>query len=297
MVSNLSDYEKKYNEWLKNFNSSPDAKFDTQNKPIYGPWDSTIDYERELNFPGEFPFTRGVYPNMYIGRHWTMRQYSGFGTAEETNKRFLFLLTQGQTGLSVAFDLPTQIGLDSDDPMARGEVGKTGVAIDSLQDMETLFKGIPLDKVSTSMTINSTAAILLCLYIAVAEKQGIPMKKLKGTVQNDLLKEYIARGTYIYPPSQSMRLIINIFEYCEKNVPFWNTISISGYHIREAGSTAVQEVAFTIANAIAYVESAIKAGLDPNEFGKRLSFFLTHITISFKKLPNFELHVEFGQKL
>ena len=268
-----SNYDKKYDEWLKKSQSSIKNK-SIESKPIFSPIDTMdLDYFRDLNFSGEYPFTRGVYPTMYLGQYWTMRQYSGFGTAEETNKRFLFLLSKGQTGLSVAFDLPTQIGLDSDDPMSRGEVGKTGVAIDSLEDMELLFKNIPLDKVSTSMTINSTAAILLCLYIAVAEKQGLSMENLRGTVQNDLLKEYIARGTYIYPPSHSMRLIINIFEFCAQNVPNWNTISISGYHIREAGSTAVQEVAFTIANAISYVESAIKAGLDPNEFGKRLSFF------------------------
>ena len=272
MDQNKSKYEKNYIEWLKKNDLKQFMDFNSNNRPVFGP-NEYINFEEDLNFPGSYPFTRGVYPTMYLGRFWTMRQYSGFGTAEETNKRFLFLLEQGQTGLSVAFDLPTQIGLDSDDHMARGEVGKTGVAIDSLQDMEQLFKDIPLDKVSTSMTINSTAAILLCLYIAVAEKQGIPMNKLRGTVQNDLLKEYIARGTYIYPPSHSMRLIINIFEFCAKNIPNWNTISISGYHIREAGSTAVQEVAFTIANAVAYVESAIKAGLDPNEFGKRLSFF------------------------
>ncbi len=273
MVFDKSEYDKKYAEWLNTIKSNENDQSDSPSKPIYGPFDTDINFEQDLNFPGNYPFTRGVYPNMYLGRFWTMRQYSGFGTAEETNERFLFLLSQGQTGLSVAFDLPTQIGLDSDDSMARGEVGRTGVAIDSLQDMETLFKGIPLDKVSTSMTINSTAAILLCLYIAVAEKQGVSMDKLRGTVQNDLLKEFIARGTYIYHPGHSMRLIINIFEFCAKNVPSWNTISISGYHIREAGSTAVQEVAFTIANAIAYVESAKKAGLDPNEFGKRLSFF------------------------
>lgn len=268
-----SDFDKKYDEWLKKSQSKIKNK-SNEDKPIFTPFDvADMDYFKDLNFSGEYPYTRGVYPNMYLGQYWTMRQYSGFGTAEETNKRFLFLLSKGQTGLSVAFDLPTQIGLDSDDPMSKGEVGKTGVAIDSLEDMELLFKDIPLDKVSTSMTINSTAAILLCLYIAVAEKQGVAMEKLRGTVQNDLLKEYIARGTYIYPASHSMRLIVNIFEFCAKNVPSWNTISISGYHIREAGSTAVQEVAFTLANAIAYVESAIKAGLDPNEFGKRLSFF------------------------
>jgi len=210
---------------------------------------------------------------MYRARHWTMRQYAGFGTAEESNKRYKYLLEQGQTGLSVAFDLPTQIGYDSDDPMSEGEVGRVGVAISSLEDMEILFDGIPLDKVSTSMTINSTAMILLSMYIAVAEKQGVAQDKLDGTIQNDILKEYIARGTYIYPPEPSMRLITNIFDYCSKNMPKWNPISISGYHIREAGSSAAQEVAFTLADGIAYVESAMKAGLDPNVFGKRLSFF------------------------
>ncbi|SHH39201.1 acyl-CoA mutase large subunit family protein [Thermosipho atlanticus] len=243
-------------------------------KRLYTPIDvSDLDYEKDLGFPGQFPFTRGVQPTMYRGRFWTMRQYAGFGTAEESNKRYKYLLSQGQTGLSVAFDLPTQIGYDSDDPMAEGEVGKVGVAIDSLKDMEVLFDGIPLDKVSTSMTINSTAAILLAMYIVVAEKQGVPLEKLSGTIQNDILKEYIARGTYIFPPQPSMKIITDIFEYCSKNMPRWNPISISGYHIREAGSTAVQEVAFTLADAIAYVETAIKAGLDPNIFGQRLSFF------------------------
>jgi len=243
-------------------------------KRLYTPEDlQGFDYMNDLGFPGEYPFTRGVQPTMYRARYWTMRQYAGFGTAEESNKRYKYLLQQGQTGLSVAFDLPTQIGYDSDDAMAEGEVGKVGVAIDSLEDMEILFDGIPLDQVSTSMTINSTAMILLSMYIAVAEKQGVSQDKLSGTIQNDILKEYIARGTYIYPPEPSMRLITNIFEYCSKNMPKWNPISISGYHIREAGSTAAQEVAFTLADAIAYVDTAIKAGLDPNVFGKRLSFF------------------------
>jgi methylmalonyl-CoA mutase N-terminal domain/subunit len=231
------------------------------------------DYLEHLGFPGQFPFTRGVYPTMYRGRPWTMRQYAGFGTAEASNARYKFLLERGQKGLSVAFDLPTQIGYDSDHPMALSEVGKVGVAIDSLQDMETLFDGIPLDQVSTSMTINATAATLLALYIAVAKKQGVAPGKLTGTVQNDILKEYIARGTYIYPPGPSMRLITDLFAYAETEIPRWNTISISGYHIREAGSTAVQEVAFTLANGIAYVAAAIEAGLDVDRFGMQLSFF------------------------
>ncbi|TYP53286.1 acyl-CoA mutase large subunit family protein, partial [Thermosediminibacter litoriperuensis] len=241
---------------------------------VYTPLDvQEIDYMKDLGFPGEYPFTRGIQPTMYRGRFWTMRQYAGFGTAEESNERYKFLLSQGQTGLSVAFDLPTQIGYDSDHPMAQGEVGKVGVAIDSLKDMEILFDGIPLDQVSTSMTINAPAAILLAMYIAVAEKQGVSADKLSGTIQNDILKEYVARGTYIFPPEPSMRLITDIFEFCSKNVPKWNTISISGYHIREAGATAVQEVAFTLANGIAYVEAAIKAGLDVDNFAPRLSFF------------------------
>ena len=232
-----------------------------------------VEYLKDLSLPGSHPYTRGVQPNMYRGRLWTMRQYAGFGSAEETNNRFRYLLEQGQTGLSVAFDLPTQIGYDSDHSLARGEVGKVGVAIDSLQDMETLFNKIPLDKVSTSMTINSPAAVLLAMYIAMAEKQGVAPDKLNGTIQNDILKEYVARGTYIFPPAESMRLITNIFEYCAKHIPAWNTISISGYHIREAGSTAVQEVAFTLADGIAYVQAAIDTGLDVDEFGPRLSFF------------------------
>jgi len=232
-----------------------------------------LDYLNDLGLPGEYPFTRGVQPTMYRGRFWTMRQYAGFATAEESNRRYKYLLEQGQTGLSVAFDLPTQIGYDSDHPLAEGEVGKVGVAIDSLRDMEILFDGIPLDKVSTSMTINAPAAVLLAMYIAVGEKQGVPSEKLNGTIQNDVLKEYAARGTYIFPPKPSMRLITDIFEYCAKHVPEFNTISISGYHIREAGATAVQEVAFTLADGIAYVEAAIKAGLDVDSFAPRLSFF------------------------
>ncbi|MCX7991234.1 MAG: methylmalonyl-CoA mutase family protein [Proteobacteria bacterium] len=242
-------------------------------KRLYTPADTEFSYIKDLGFPGEYPFTRGVQPTMYRGRLWTMRQYAGFGTAEDTNKRYHYLLKAGQTGLSVAFDLPTQIGYDSDDPMAEGEVGKCGVAIDTIKDMEILFDGIPLDKVTTSMTINSTCAIILAMYIAVAEKQGVPSKELKGTVQNDILKEYIARGTYIFPPEPSMRLVRDIILYCKDNLPQWNSISISGYHIREAGSTAVQEVAFTLANGIAYVKDITSAGVDVDEFAGRLSFF------------------------
>jgi methylmalonyl-CoA mutase N-terminal domain/subunit len=242
--------------------------------PLYTPDDiENFDYLRDLGFPGQYPFTRGVQPTMYRGKFWTMRQYAGFGTAQESNKRYKYLLHQGQTGLSVAFDLATQIGYDSDDPICYGEVGKVGVAIDTLADMETLFDGIPLDKVSTSMTINAPAAVLLGMYIAVAEKQGVPAGKLSGTIQNDILKEYVARGTYIFPPKPSMRLITDIFQYCAKNVPKWNTISISGYHIREAGATAAQEIGFTLANGIAYVQAAVNAGLAVDEFASRLSFF------------------------
>ena len=232
-----------------------------------------IDYEKDLGAPGQFPYTRGIYKDMYRRRFWTMRQYAGYATAEESNARYKYLLAQGTTGLSVAFDLPTQIGLDSDDPLALGEVGKVGVAIDSLDDMERLFVGIPLDQVSTSMTINSTAAILLSLYLAVARKQGVPFSKVRGTLQNDILKEYIARGTYIYPPAPSLRLVTDVFAYCAREVPNWNTISISGYHIREAGSTAVQEVAFTLADGITYVEAALAAGLEIDDFAPRISFF------------------------
>ncbi|MEW6423726.1 MAG: methylmalonyl-CoA mutase family protein [Bacillota bacterium] len=257
-------------------------------KTLYTPADlSDFDYKRDLGFPGDYPFIRGVQNNMYRGRLWTMRQYAGFGSAEETNERFRYLLEQGQTGLSVAFDLPTQIGYNSDHPLAKGEVGKVGVAIDSLLDMETLFAGIPLDKVSTSMTINAPAAILLAMYIVLAEKQGVPQEKLNGTIQNDILKEYVARGTYIFPPGPSMRLITDIFAYCSKNVPNWNTISISGYHIREAGSTAVQEVAFTLADGIAYVQAAINAGLDVDEFAPRLSFFFNAHLNFFEEIAKF----------
>jgi methylmalonyl-CoA mutase N-terminal domain/subunit len=227
----------------------------------------------DIGYPGEFPYTRGIQPTMYRGRLWTMRQYAGFGTARQSNQRYRYLLAQGVTGLSVAFDLPTQIGYDSDSPLALGEVGKVGVAIDSIEDMADLFDGIPLGRVSTSMTINATASTLLALYIAVARRQGVPASALSGTVQNDILKEYVARGTYIFPPRPSLRLVTDIFAFCEREVPNWNTISISGYHIREAGSTAVQEVAFTLANAIAYVQAAVDAGLDVNSVGQRVSFF------------------------
>ncbi len=241
---------------------------------LYTPLDTKdMDYEKDLGFPGEYPFTRNIQPTGYRGRLWTMRQYSGFATAKESNERFRFLLDQGQTGLSVAFDLPTQIGYDSDHPLALGEVGKVGVAIDSLADMEVLFDGIPLDKVSTSMTINADAAVLLAMYIAVAEKQGVPMDKLRGTIQNDILKEIVARGTYIFPLIPSMKLITDTFKFCSEKMPLWNSISISGYHIRESGSTAVQEVAFTLANGIAYVQAAIDVGLDVDVFASRLSFF------------------------
>ena len=260
----------RYPEREEQFTTSSDIEL----KRVYTPVDhDSSAYLEQLGFPGQFPYTRGIYPTMYRGRPWTMRQYAGFGTAAESNERYKFLLQRGQKGLSVAFDLPTQIGYDSDHAMATGEVGKVGVAIDSLQDMETLFDGIPLDQVTTSMTINATAATLLSLYIAVAKKQGVPLTKLGGTVQNDILKEYIARGTYIYPPQPSMRLITDLFAYCERELPRWNTISISGYHIREAGSTAVQEVAFTLADGIAYVQAAIESGLDINKFGMQLSFF------------------------
>lgn len=253
---------------------------------LYFPTDDP-NYIHQLGFPGEYPYTRGIQPTMYRGKFWTMRQYAGFGSAKETNKRFRYLLDQGQTGLSVAFDLPTQIGYDSDDSMAEGEVGKVGVAIDTLHDMEQLFNQIPLDKVSTSMTINASASVLLCMYIAVGQKQGVPLEEITGTIQNDILKEYIARGTYIFPPKPSMRLITDIFEYCEQYVPKFNTISISGYHIREAGSTAVQEAAFTIANGIAYVDAALEAGLDIDQFAPRLAFFFNAHNNFFEEIAKF----------
>jgi methylmalonyl-CoA mutase N-terminal domain/subunit len=257
-------------------------------EPIYEPASlEGFDFERELGGPGEPPFTRGIYPSMYRGRLWTMRQYAGMGTARETNARFRYLLDHGQTGLSIAFDLPTQMGYDSDHPRAEGEVGKTGVAIDSLEDMRTLLHGIPLDQVTTSMTINATAAILLLLYELVAEEQGVDASRIGGTVQNDILKEYAARGTYIYPPKPSMRLITDLFAYCRERIPRWNTISISGYHMREAGATAVQEVAFTLADAIAYVQAARDAGLRVDEFGPRLSFFFACHMNFFEEVAKF----------
>ncbi len=276
--------QKKYENWQEKLYKPAITKFPERKaefttdsgitlQPVIPPSEIPADREASLGYPGEFPYTRGVQPTMYRGRHWTMRQYAGYSSASESNKRYRFLLEQGQTGLSVAFDLPTQIGYDADDPIALGEVGKVGVSISSIRDMETLFTEIPLDKVSTSMTINAPAAVLLAMYIAVAKKQGVPPSALRGTIQNDILKEYIARGTYIFPPTPSMRLITDIFQFCQTDVPNWNTISISGYHIREAGSTAVQEVAFTLANAIAYIEAAIKTGMDVDTFASQLSFF------------------------
>jgi len=257
-------------------------------KKIYTEKDLTnFNSSRDLSDPGKYPFTRGIYPTMYRGKLWTMRQYAGFGTAEESNRRYRFLFSQGQTGLSVAFDLPTQLGLDSDHPLAKGEVGKVGVAIDSLEDMEILFNHIPLDKVSVSMTINSTAAIILAMYLALAEKKGVAWSKLSGTIQNDILKEYIARGTFIYPPHPSLKIITDILAFCQKNVPQWNTMSISGYHIREAGATAVQELAFTLANAITYIEAALKAGLEVDSFAPRLSFFLASHNNFFEEIAKF----------
>jgi methylmalonyl-CoA mutase N-terminal domain/subunit len=273
----MAKYEEKVTKVLQKMPERRPDFLNTSGIPIkrlYTPLDMEgFDYMRQLGMPGQYPYTRAVQPTAYRGRYWTMRQYAGFATAEETNERYHFLLKSGQTGLSVAFDLPTQIGFDSDHPLAQGEVGKVGVSIDSLWDMERLFQGIPLDQVSTSMTINSPCAVLLAMYLAIAEKQGIPFDQLRGTVQNDILKEYSSRGTYIFPPRPSMRLITDIFAYCTKEVPQWNTISISGYHMREAGSTAVQEIAFTLANGIAYVDAAIKAGMGVDEFGPRLSFF------------------------
>ena len=270
LKAKLAAYEEKCAAMYAKHPERPNMK---HNK-LYTPLDlGDFDYERDLGIPGEYPYTRGVQPTMYRGRLWTMRMYAGFATAEESNQRYRYLIENGATGLSCAFDLPTQIGYDSDDPMSAGEVGKVGVAIDTLADMEILFDQINLGEVSTSMTINAPASVLLAMYIAVAEKQGVPASALRGTIQNDILKEYAARGTYIFPPKPSMRLITNIFEYCSQNVPKWNTISISGYHIREAGSTASQEIAFTIADGIAYIEAALKAGLQIDDFAPRLSFF------------------------
>ena len=258
-----------------------------ENDPLYTPANVAIDYDRDLGYPGAFPYTRGVYPSMYRGRLWTMRQFAGFGTAEETNARFRYLLDHGQTGLSTAFDMPTLMGYDSDHARSLGEVGREGVAIDSLEDMEQLFAGIPLGEVSTSMTINAPAALLLLLYELVAEGQGVPPGKLRGTAQNDILKEYIARGNYIFPPRPSMRLTTDLFAYCAERLPSWNTISISGYHIREAGSTAVQELAFTLSNGIAYAQAAVDAGLSPDEFGARLSFFFNAHNHFFQEVAKF----------
>ncbi|MFA4836084.1 MAG: methylmalonyl-CoA mutase family protein [Dehalococcoidia bacterium] len=275
---------KKSKEWKAQFKTTSGVALEG----VYAPDDMDgLDYVRDLGYPGEFPFTRGVQPTMYRGKLWTMRQYAGFSSAEESNKRYRYLLEQGQTGLSVAFDLPTQIGYDSDDPMAEGEIGKVGVPIDTLSDIETLFKDIPLGKVSTSMTINSTAPVLLAMYIALAKKQGADLTKLDGTIQNDVLKEYIARGTHIFPPQPSMRLITDIFQYCRENVPRWNTISISGYHIREAGSTAAQEIAFTLADGISYVQAAIDSGLDVDDFAGRLSFFFAANTNLMEEVAKF----------
>ncbi len=291
LKEDIDRWEKGLEQKLKRFPERKKEFINTSGIPIkrlYTPLDTEdMDYFEYLGFPGEYPFTRGVQPTMYRGRYWTMRQYAGFASAEESNKRYKFLLEQGQTGLSVAFDLPTQIGYDSDHEMAIGEVGKVGVAIDSLKDMEILFDGIPLDKVSTSMTINAPAAILLAMYMAVAEKQGVSPDKLRGTIQNDILKEYSSRGTYIFPPRPSMRIITDIFAYCSEYVPQWNTISISGYHIREAGATAVQEIAFTLANGIAYVEAAINAGLDVDKFAPRLSFFFNSHLDFFEEIAKF----------
>lgn len=299
----FEDYKKnfieKLNLWEKRtlnpfLQKNPEQKekfVTTSNKEIkrlYTPLDFDLEnYDDKLGYPGEYPFTRGIQPTMYRGKFWTMRQYAGFGTAKESNERYKFLLSQGTTGLSVAFDLPTQIGYDSDDPHSEGEVGRVGVAIDTLADMEILFDGIPLDQVSTSMTINAPASILLAMYIVTAEKNGVSRDKLSGTVQNDILKEYIARGTYIFPPKPSMRLVTNLFEFCSREVPKWNTISISGYHIREAGSTAAQEIGFTFANAIAYVQAAIDAGLDVDSFANRISFFFNSHNDLFEEVAKF----------
>ena len=280
----LGPLKQRFGERRERFETESGLEIDT----VYTPEDvDDFDYAGRLGYPGEYPYTRGVQPNMYRGRLWTMRQYAGLASPEESNRRYRYLLEQGQTGLSVAFDLPTQIGYDSDHPMARSEVGRTGVPISSLADMELLFDGIPLDKVSTSMTINATASVLLALYVAVGKKQGVGPEKLEGTLQNDILKEYIARGTYIYPPLASMRLVTDVFQYCSAQVPRWNTISISGYHMSEAGATAVQELAFTFSNAIAYVKAAIDSGLDVDSFGGRLSFFFVAQSNLFEEAAKF----------
>jgi methylmalonyl-CoA mutase N-terminal domain/subunit len=296
---NINKIKARKEEWeketlAKSFVNLPERKKEvltTSNiliNRVYTPLDvKDSDYLRDLGFPGEYPYTRGVYPTMYRARLWTMRQYAGFGTAEQTNQRFKYLLQAGQTGLSVAFDFPTQIGYDCDHGLSEGEVGKAGVSVCSLHDMETLFDGIPLGKVTTSMTINAPATVLLAMYVAVAEKQGVPQTQLGGTVQNDILKEYIARGMYIYPPKPSMKLVTDIFEYCTKNMPRWNTISISGYHIREAGATAVQEVAFTLANGIAYIDAALSRGLNLDQFASRLSFFFDATSNLFEEIAKF----------
>lgn len=280
----LSPVKKKFPERKDNFSTSSDLDVDT----VYTPDDTEhSEYANKLGYPGEYPYTRGVQPNMYRGRLWSMRQYAGLASPEESNRRYRYLLDQGQNGLSIAFDLPTQTGYDSDDPMSVGEVGRVGVPISSLADMELLFDGIPLDRVSTSMTINSTASILLALYIAVGKKQGVNPKDLSGTLQNDILKEYIARGTYIYPPGPSIRLVTDVFQYCSQNVPRWNTISISGYHMSEAGANAVQELAFTFSNAIAYVEAAIASGLDVDKIAGRLSFFFVAQSNLFEEVAKY----------
>jgi methylmalonyl-CoA mutase N-terminal domain/subunit len=294
-ASRLHDARKRWQENVlkRTLAKAPERRpqFETSSgiplEPVYTPEDAATDYERDLGFPGEYPFTRGIQPAMYRSRLWTMRQYAGYATAEESNARYRYLLAQGTSGLSVAFDLPTQIGYDADDPMALGEVGKVGVSISSVRDMARLFEGIPLDKVSTSMTINAPAAVLLAMYIAVGKQQGVAPEKLRGTIQNDILKEYIARGTYIFPPKPSMRLITDIFAYCKQHVPHWNTISISGYHIREAGSTAAQEVAFTLANGIAYVQAALDAGLTVDDFAPQLSFFFNAHNQFFEEVAKF----------
>ncbi|MCX8213846.1 MAG: methylmalonyl-CoA mutase family protein [SAR202 cluster bacterium] len=280
----LGPAKKRFGERKETFESDSGLDIDT----TYDPGDlAEFDYKEKVGYPGEYPYTRGVQPNMYRGRLWTMRQYSGYASPEESNRRYRYLLVEGQTGLSVAFDLPTQTGYDSDHPLATGEVGRAGMTISSLLDMETLFDGIPLDKVSTSMTINSTGAIILAQYIAVAKKQGVDPKVLNGTIQNDILKEYIARGTHIYPPAPSMRLVTDVFKYCGEHIPRWNTISISGYHMREAGATAIQELAFTFSNAIAYVDAAVGAGLDVDDFANRLSFFFVAQSNLFEEAAKF----------